>query len=178
MPRYVALLRGINVGGRRKVAMADLRALATELGWKSVSSHLNSGNLLFTADSEPGELSTLLERGIADRFGFEVPVVIRDVDQLRSALNRNPFAAGDPKQVQFAFLASKPGEQARDRLAAVASAVEQWNLADDILFVDYGEGLARSKLAAGLDRVLGVIATSRNLRTVQALAERLDPSTG
>lgn len=173
MARYVALLRGINVGGRRKVPMGDLRDLATDLGWSSVGTHLNSGNLIFSADARPVELITVLEQGIVDRFGFEAPVVIRDTDQLRAALAANPFPDGDPKQVQFAFLAEAPTDGAADRLATVASEVEQWDLSDEVLFVDFGGGLARSKLAAGLDRILGTVVTSRNLRTVQALAQML-----
>lgn len=176
MTRYVALLRGINVGGHRKVPMADLRDLATDLGWKSVTTHLNSGNLIFTADSPPDELITRLEQGISDRFGFAVPVVLRNAAQLDAALARNPFGDREPKQVQFAFLATTPDDAVRDRLTVSASAVEEWDLVGDVLFIDYRGGLARSKLAAGLDRVLGVLATSRNLRTVQALSERLGPT--
>lgn len=178
MSRYVALLRGINVGGHRKVPMAELRSLASDLGCESATTHLNSGNLIFSADTSPRELITRLEQGIFDRFGFAVPVVVRDTAQLDAALTRNPFRERDPKQVQFAFLAATPDSAVRDRLAVAASAVEEWDLADDVLFIDYRGGLARSKLAASLDRVLGVVATSRNLRTVQALAERLatDPA--
>jgi len=90
MVRAIALLRAVNVGGR-KLSMSELRALCSALGWRAVESYIQSGNLLFAADAEPGKLEAILEAAILDRFGMEVPVMVRTASAWASCLRRTRF---------------------------------------------------------------------------------------
>lgn len=168
MTRYVALLRAINVG-RRKVAMAELRKLAETAGMTGVRTHLNSGNLIVESDGDADSVRATLEPLIAERFGFEVPVIVRSVEQLRAALAANPFEAAVPSQMIINFCAASPPAAAVRKLRDLASEQESVAVAGDEIFIDYAGGLARSKLSASGDP--GVIATGRNLRTVRKLVE-------
>ncbi|MGB7961945.1 MAG: DUF1697 domain-containing protein, partial [Propionicimonas sp.] len=100
----VAWLRGVNVGGKQRVPMAELRAAAAGLGWTQVSTHLNSGNLLFRADAPAPKLATKLGTAITERFGLEVAVVVRSAAELEAVLAANPYPDGDPSQVCVAFV--------------------------------------------------------------------------
>lgn len=103
-PGLVAWLRGVNVGGNQRVPMAELRGVAAGLGWTQVSTHLNSGNLLFRADGRAAELAASLGTAIAERFGLKVGVVVRSAAELEAILAANPYPDGDPSQVCVAFV--------------------------------------------------------------------------
>ena len=112
---YVALLRGVNVGGRNRLAMADLRAILESLGHAHVRTYIQSGNAIFTTDAsgEAGSetaLASTIRAGIADRVGLEVDVIVRSRDDLAEALAAVPFRAADPKRLLIAFLAETPSE--------------------------------------------------------------------
>ena len=164
--RYVAFLRGINVGGRNTVSMPQLRALAEGLGHTEVRTYINSGNLLLSSTAGPAELTEGLERALSDELGLSIDVAVRSVDQLRAVLADNPYPEGNPSQVTVAFLTGPAPEGAEQRVAAVAAEHERFTLTGSEVWVDYGDGLAHSKLAAQFIRVLGVSATVRNVRTV------------
>lgn len=172
MTRYAVLLRGINVG-RRKVAMADLREVAEAAGFKDVRTHLNSGNLIIGSDHDAEKVRKLLEPAIAERFGFEVPVVVRTVDQLRAVLDANPFPDADPSRLIINFCATTPPADVLDRMARLATDAEPVAVVGEEVVVDFRDGIGRSKLAGAGDKVIGVTATGRNLRTVQKLVELL-----
>lgn len=171
MTRYLALLRGINVGKAKRVPMAGLRALAGDLGYADVATHLNSGNLLLTGDDDAATVASRLERGIEERFGLHADVVVRTAGQLAAALSANPFPDGDPSRVVIAFLAGLPAADAEAELAALAADDEPFLLTPTEAYVHFGHGQADSRLAARLAAVLGVSATARNLRTVAALVD-------
>ena len=173
MTRYVALLRGINVG-RRKVAMAELREIAEAAGFTEVRTHLNSGNLIVETDGGADSVRAALEPLINERFGIEVPVVVRSMKQLRATLAANPFDAANPSQLIIMFCAAKPPASALAKLLGLATDEETVAVHGKEIFVDYRGGLARSKLAAAGDRPTGVIATGRNVRTVQKLVELME----
>ncbi len=171
MTRYVALLRGINVGTAKRVAMPALREVATGLGYADVATHLSSGNLLVTTDENAPTVRSRLEQGIEDTFGLHADVVVRTAEQLTQAVEANPFPDGDPSRVTVAFLAAPPAADAEDKLAALATADEPYLFAGLEVYVEYGHGQAKSKLAAKFAAQLGVSATVRNLRTVTKLVE-------
>jgi uncharacterized protein (DUF1697 family) len=171
MTRYVALLRGINLG-RRKVGMAELREVAEAAGFDGVRTHLNSGNLIIETDGDAESVRTTLEPLIAERFGFEVPIVVRSVKQLKAALEANPFDAANPSQLIITFCSAKPSAAAVAKLRDLAADHEEIAVHGKEVFIDYRGGLARSKLATSGDT--GVIATGRNLRTVQRLVELME----
>lgn len=175
--RRVALLRGINLGGNRTIPMAGLRDLARRLGWTDVATHLQSGNLLFTAAAGDEEAAAQLVRAVRGEFGIDVDVVIRTGAQLRALLDAHPYADGDPSRVVVACADGPVGELAARRLNELASGGERVQVADTgtDVYAHFPEGQAASKLAAGLLAALRpVTGTARNLRTLTRIVELLD----
>lgn len=164
------LLRGINLGNRR-IPMPELKALATELGHTEVSTYIASGNLILTSAREPQDVVTELDKVIAQRYGFDVDCAIRSCAELAAAVAGNPFPDGDPKQVVVGFATSPVAAEAVDRMAALATPQERFEIAGREVYVDFAGGLARSKLAGQLGKAVGQSITTRNLRTVAKLAE-------
>lgn len=169
MGMHVALLRGINVGGGRKVPMAELRAVAEGLGLKRVRTLIASGNLIFEGEvSEPK-----LEEAVQSHFGFSVDVMIRTAAQWSAYVAGNPFpheAEAAPKFLHL-FIGKQPSaEAALEWLAARAAPEEKVAGQGDALWIYFGNGAGRSKLAAGAKPGLW---TGRNWRTVLAIEEML-----
>src|SRR5579863_9303243 len=110
MPTYVAMLRGVNVGGRTKLPMADLRAALVDMGFEDVATYIQSGNVVFRASSSPATLPAAIEEGIEAAFGLAVAVVLRTSTQLAAVVGHNPLTTGgrDPAKLHVTFLASKP----------------------------------------------------------------------
>lgn len=173
MTRFIALLRAVNVGGR-KVEMASLRALATHLGYDEVQTYVASGNLLFTTHGAPKTVAEQLEAAIAARFKMEVPVILRSATQWERYLD-GPFpdaAATEPNRVLLALSKAAPRKEAPIELAARAMNGESIVLAGDALWVHYPAGQAQTKLTPALvDKAMGSATTARNLNTVRKLAE-------
>ncbi|TCR22762.1 DUF1697 domain-containing protein [Streptomyces sp. BK205] len=174
---YAALLRGINVGGSRKVPMADLRMLMEGLGHSGVRSYLQSGQAVFTADHGDEEsLAAELTDAIEKRFGFTVDVIVRDHAYLKAVADNCPFPAAEleAKQLHVTYF-SAPVDA--DRFAEIDQAAylpEEFRLGDRALYLYVPDGLGRSKLAEHLSKPRlnkGVIATSRNWNTVVKLVE-------
>ncbi|MEU0669832.1 DUF1697 domain-containing protein [Streptomyces lavendulocolor] len=176
--RYAALLRGINVGGHKKVPMAQLRTLLTGLGHSDVTTYLQSGNAAFTSASGAGEdaLAEELTAAIEEHFGFRVDCLVRSGPYLRAVAEDCPFpAAGlEPKQLHVTYFS---GPVAPDRFAGLdlpAFLPEEIRLGDRALYLYAPEGLGRSRLAEALSRpalTKGVTATTRNWNTVVKLVE-------
>ena len=159
---YVALLRGINVGGHKQVKMEDLRRTFESLGYTNVRTVLQSGNVIFDAKSKPRDLESHLG----------TPVVLRTQDELRKVIAANPFpeeAESDPGHLLVVFLsAALPSDEV---LRATATPAEKFVVKGKELYIHFGEGAGRSKLAAVLtEKKLGVVPTARNWNTVQKLA--------
>jgi uncharacterized protein (DUF1697 family) len=173
MAHFVGLLRGINVGGSKKVPMADLRALAAGLGLGRVRTLIASGNLLFESEESPPELEARLEAAIAARFGFPVPVMVREAAQWRALTGANPFpdeAAQAPNLLMVTLGKRAPTAADVEALRARAAGRERAERGGGALWLWYGEG-GRSTLS--VTAVEGVW-TTRNWRTVARLGEMLD----
>ncbi|MER5304409.1 DUF1697 domain-containing protein [Streptomyces lasiicapitis] len=177
---YAALLRGINVGGSRKVPMARLRALLEGLGHGDVRTHLQSGNAVFTADhGDEDSLAAELGEALEREFGFTVQVLVRDAAYLKAVAESCPFPADtlEGKQLHVTYFSAPV---AADRFAGVDQAAflpEEFRLGDRALYLYAPEGLGRSKLGETLMRpalTKGLIATSRNWNTVTKLVEMTD----
>ncbi len=180
MNRYIALLRGINVGGHNKIPMAELRALCGKIGLGDVRSYIQSGNLVFTAGDAGADLETTLESAIEQRFGLSIPVIVRTAKDWRCYLGGNPFpeaSLAEPSLVALALSRNAPDASTAEQLAARAANDERVEQVGDAIWIHYPQGSARSKLTPTvLDRVVGSAVTARNWRTVQkldALAESL-----
>ena len=183
MPTYLALLRGINVGGRNKVAMADLRQLAESLGHGDVATYIQSGNLVFSsAEADTGALADALEQGIADRLGVQSAVVVLSRAELARAIADNPFGSEpDPRRVHAVFRRDHHSPEAVrvvDRLqqkSREAGSADQAVIVDRTLFLHTPDGYGRSDLAAQLFRSSAQAAgTARNWATVTKLMAMLD----
>ncbi|MFG2193430.1 DUF1697 domain-containing protein [Streptomyces sp. NPDC048639] len=178
MTTYVALLRGINVGGHKKVPMADLRDLLTGLGHGGVRTLLQSGNAVFTSDErDTGRLLAGLEKAIAGRFGFEVACLVLSAGELRAIADRNPFPPSsiEPSKMFVTFLS---GPVDPERLAHIDPQVhlpDEFRVGERELFLRCPNGIGRSKLAEVLGRTdLGLTATVRNWNTVTKLLAMTD----
>ncbi|GAB3928089.1 hypothetical protein GCM10011575_11490 [Microlunatus endophyticus] len=170
MTRYVVLLRGINLG-KRRIPMPELKALAAELGHTEVSTYIASGNLILSSDRRPTAIAAELDEAIAQRYGFDVDCAIRTAAELAAVVATNPFPQGDPKQVTVGFAATAIEKAADQRIAALASPDERFQIAGREVYVDFAGGLARSKLAVQLGKAVGQPITTRNARTVASLSE-------
>lgn len=172
---FVALLRGVNVGGHGRVPMAELRSLCEELGWSGVRTYIQSGNLAFRAEGAPAELERALEEGVRRRFGLEVPVIVRAAAEWPAYVAGNPFpeaSAREPNLVMLALAKAPPRTGAVEGLRERAAGGERVEQVGDALWLHYAAGAGRSKLTPGLlDRVVGSPVTTRNWRTVLALDE-------
>ena len=183
MPRYLALLRGINVGGRNKVAMADLRDLATALGHTEVATYIQSGNMVFTsAKTSVTRLADALEAEITSRLGVRPAVVVLSAPQLAQVIADNPFPdETNPKYLHAVFRRDVVDASG---IAAVAAAVERARdsgsrdeaaVVGRTLFLRTPDGLGRSELAAQLARSsVQSTGTARNWATVTKLMAMLE----
>ena len=175
--RYAALLRGINVGGSRKVPMAELRTLLEGLGHDGVRTHLQSGQAVFASghgdeESLAAELAAAVER----HFGFAVDVIVRDHAYLKGIVEACPFPAAElePKQLHVTYFSAPVTPERFTEVDRAAYLPEDFRLGDRALYLYAPDGLGRSKLAEHLAKPRvnkGVVATSRNWNTVRKLAE-------
>ena len=169
MARYVALLRGINVGGKHKVPMKDLKATFESLGFADVATFIQSGNVVFTAAKAPGLAP--IEKSLGEAFGFAIPVILRSGAELAKAIKQNPFPDADPNTVHVGFMAEAPAPAAVKGFDAEKFLPERFAVKGTDLYLHLPNGMGRAKLPPALDRALKVATTVRNWRTVTALAE-------
>jgi uncharacterized protein (DUF1697 family) len=176
--RLVALLRGINVGRKRRLPMAELRTLAVELGLQDPSTYLQSGNLLLASTGARDEVAAALERGLADRFGLhDVDVLLRSGEELARIVTSDPYLAEGAEEAHLAvaYLGGRPAAPVEELLDARAVTPERFRVTPtgDVA-VHCPDGFHRAKLTnATIERRLGVRSTLRNWRTTVALQERL-----
>jgi uncharacterized protein (DUF1697 family) len=177
MPRQIVLLRGVNVGGSRRLPMAALRELLTGLGYEDVATYLQSGNVVLTSDLAPDELARRLQTAIADGLGVDPQVVVRTRAELAAVVDGNPLSGVeiDPKRFQVSFLSAAPDAEVVRALEAADVAPERVAIRGREVYAWHPEGVQNSPLAKLLtDRRLGVIATARNWNTVTKLLELAD----
>ena len=176
MGRHVALLRAVNVGGR-KLPMAELRALCAGIGWRDAATYIQSGNVVFSAEAPREGLEAQLEAGIAARFGMDVPVIVRSAEQWRTYAPACPFpnaAKAEPNRLMILLSKRAPLPDAEAALRARAAEHERVAIAGDALWIHFADGSARSRLTPSLiDRLVGSPATSRNHNTLVKLGEML-----
>lgn len=172
MSVHVVLLRGINVGRNNRIAMADLRGLLGDLGYRDVATHLQSGNAVVTSDDEgPEAVAAAVSAGLRERFGLEVPAVVRTAEEFAAAVAANPLEVGDPSRFLVLFCSGTldtaalsgldPAEYPRERLAVTATEA----------YTVHEEGLRFARLPDVVARHADGVVTGRNWRTVLKLAE-------
>ena len=177
MGKFVALLRSINVSGKNKVPMAELRTLCEGLGWAEVDTYIQSGNVVFGAAGEAAARETALEEAISAQFGISIPVIARSASQWPAYVSGNPFpqaAEQEPNRLMLCLSKRPPNPDAADLLQERARDGEQVKLVGDALWVHFPGGAGTSRLSPALfDRLAGSPVTSRNWRTVLKLQEML-----
>jgi uncharacterized protein (DUF1697 family) len=170
--RFVALLRGINVGRAHQLGMPRLTELLTGRGYGNVRTHLRSGNVVLDSDLSEAELAADLSGAIEQEFGFDVPVVVRTGAEVAAVVAGDPFAtvATDPARYLVTFLPEPPAAAAVDALPPAASG--EYLVRGRELYLWLPDGIANTPLAGWKwDRLLGVAGTGRNWNTVRKLAE-------
>ncbi len=178
MPRYLALLGSINVGGNR-LAMADLRAAFEAEGFSSVETVVSSGNVLFDHPERPDEgLEEKLGLMMHDRFGFDSVALVRSRAALAAAIADNPFAAdGEEQFVHTLFLDGQPEPEDFARLDRERTGPERLAMGDRALHIDYCAGVGESKLVgAFIERRLHLRGTARNMRSMRRILAKMDES--
>jgi len=177
MARYAVFLRGINVGGNKKIGMADLRSLLADLGYSDVATLLQSGNAVVTsAERSPAKVARTIEAGIADRFGMIVACFVRTPTELQAVLDLDPFAgiADNPSRYLVLFLDEKPPADLGERLDPAAYAPEEFRLGEREVYLWLPNGQADAKLSEFLlGKKSGLHATGRNWNTITKVAALL-----
>jgi uncharacterized protein (DUF1697 family) len=174
MPIYIAMLRGINVGGHHRIKMDQLRASLEALGLQQVKTYIQSGNVVFqAAKSSPAALSTKIEKQILSQFGFSASVISRTVDEIKNTIKNNPFLNQpdiDPEKLHVAFLSDAASPAALKKLAGLTLAPDQSRCLGKEVYLYFPNGVSGSSLwKHPLDGVLSVVTTTRNWKTVNTL---------
>lgn len=172
MSRRVVLVRAVNVGGAT-LPMAELRAMAADLGATDVATYIASGNLVADVPGDPAAFDRALEKAIEDRFGYFREAISRSRDELVTALEAHPFEVVEPKYSYISFMLSAPTKKAIAAAADVPTGEDRWQVIGRELHLRYAHGAGRAELKeAQLVRALGRIpSTARNLNTVRKLIE-------
>lgn len=174
MKTWIALLRGINVGGNNILPMKKLRAFLEAMGLENVRTFIQSGNCVFeAADTDASVLADRIAERIEQNFEFRPAVMVLEKSDLESAIKNNPFAkiADEPKCVHFSFLKTPALNPDLEAIRLLQKETEQFELTENVFYLYAPDGIGRSKLAAQAEKKLGVPATARNLRAVLKLAE-------
>lgn len=174
MKTYIALLRGINVSGQKKILMEDLRSLLSKLGFKDLKTYIQSGNIIFKyKKTAPEKLAALIENAILDHYKFKVPVVIRTVDELVAALDKNPFTKEPDinlKGIYIAFLDNAPDDKDIAQITQLQYLPDRYHIDGNHVHIHYSLGAGDTKLTNNFfEKKLKRNATSRNLNTVNEL---------
>jgi uncharacterized protein (DUF1697 family) len=179
--RQVAFLKGINVGGHRRMSMTELREVLKGLGYQGVETYLQSGNVVLESDAPPDRVAREIEEAIRKRFGVDVPVIVRTGEELAAIVARNPLAkvAHDPKRYLVTFLSAEPPPDRVRQVTAIDVSPEQVVFDGREVRSWHPNGIHRSPLAQLLtEQRLGVCASARNWATVTSLLDlvkRRDP---
>ncbi|WP_299114441.1 DUF1697 domain-containing protein [uncultured Winogradskyella sp.] len=176
MRTYIALLRGINVGGHKKVPMAELRALLTTSGLENVKTYIQTGNVIFQSLSNDTKiLESEIKQSILDHFGFEVSVLVRTRTQLKKIFDDCPFPEAKKVNSYFAILSVYPKEDLIKEAYEKSYDNEEYQIINDCLYFYCANGYGNAKFNLNFfERKLNVSATSRNYKTMVKLLSLSD----
>lgn len=174
MPVLIALLRGVNLGGHNRIAMAELRKLCEPLKFRDAQTYLQSGNLIFTtAERDNRQIAAKLQNAIQRRFACRPEIILRTQPELAEVVRASPFTQRrglDPAKLLVSFLSGEPSPEARARLDELKGFPEEFCAMRRELYIYFPNGLGKSRFPwATLHRLLGVEATGRNWNTVLKL---------
>jgi uncharacterized protein (DUF1697 family) len=171
---YIALFRGLNVGGKNILPMKELVAVLEDLGCRHIKTYIQSENAVFLSnENDASRLSNRISGEIRKRRGFEPKVLLLELEDIERAITENPFAGAEtnPKALHVGFLASAPRNPNLKILESLKKDSERFLLIDKVFYLYAPEGVGRSKLARNAENLLGVMMTDRNWRTVTKIYE-------
>jgi uncharacterized protein (DUF1697 family) len=177
MAIYISMLRGINVSGQKKILMPDLKKVYEQLGFSKVITHIQSGNVIFSADKNlpTGVLSALIKEAILEKFGFKVPVIIRTVSEIEAVISANPFVAEagiNWKKLYVTFLDEEPQSTDIEKIRPFNSLPDKFHFNRREIYLNCASGYGTTKLSnTFFENKLKVKATTRNWNTVNKLLE-------
>ena len=176
MAVIISMLRGVNVGGHNKIKMEALRALYESMKLRDAQTYVQSGNVIFRTDERDiPRLAKRIEDGIERNFGFRPNVILRTAAEMREVVARNPFAKRrgiEPSKLLVSFLASDPGEEAREKVRQMKCDPEELRIEGRELYIYFPNGIGRSKLSlARLEKTLKTPGTGRNWNSVTKMLE-------
>jgi len=168
---YVALLRGINVGGHKKILMADLKALFETIGFTEIQTYIQSGNVVFSSEKED-DLADKITAAIESKYSFNVPILIKKASEMAQILSKCPFSAEKMEKSYFILLQENPSVENLEEATALSSPDEEFHIIDDCVYIYYSKGAGKAKLGINFfEKELKVNATARNYRTMAKLLE-------
>ena len=169
MKRFIILLRGINVSGKNKTPMSDLRVLLNELQFQNVQTYIQSGNIILDSSKNKVTVCQIIKEGIKSKFGYDVPVFARTISEWEKVIKRYPFSLEDEKIVAFAFLSKITKETI---LEVKNIGEDKYKIVNDVVYLNCPSGFGSTKLTNNvIEKKLDIIATTRNLRTTLKLLE-------
>lgn len=174
MKTYIAMLRGINVSGQKKIKMAELRAHLAELDFQNVQTYIQSGNIIFQyADTPHPELEEMIHNKIKEKYGFEVPTLVKQAEDFGYVIQNNPFLEEPEKDIKrqyITFLAETPAREHANNINAEDYLPEEYVLDGDVIFFFSPSGYGRARMNNNFfEKKLKVKATTRNWKTVNKL---------
>jgi len=177
MQTYIGLLRGINVSGQKKIKMADLKIMFEDLGFTSVITYIQSGNVFFKSEEKELEvIEDVIKKGIANTFGYDVPVLILTSETIQTIYKENPYLDRinngeiEDKKMYFTLFSTSPDQEKIDVLQQQSYGEEEFIITSKVVYFFAANGYGKTKLTNNFfEKKLGVNATTRNLKTMVAL---------
>lgn len=180
MSKYISLLRGINVGGRRKILMVDLKEVYKQLGFSNVQTYIQSGNVWFETKSneKPENIATQIAKSIKEKYDFEVPAILRSTEEMSKILDDNPFLKEenvDIKKLHVTFLADMSNESELEAIKTFNYEPDRFEIIGKEVFIYCEDKYHKSKLSnTFFEKKLKVTTTTRNWKTVGKLVELMN----
>lgn len=169
MKTYIVLLRGINVSGKNKLPMKDLREMLEKMKFKNVSTYIQSGNILLQSNSSKSEIAQIIHESINTKFGYSIPVIVRTPEEWKKAIDNYPFSLENEKIVAFSFLENRVDHE---EIEVKGINDDQYEIVNDVVYLYCPSGFGKTKLTNNIiEKKLEVAATTRNLRTTLKMLE-------
>jgi len=179
MKKFIALLRGINVSGQKKIKMSDLKSLFEEIGFQNVETYIQSGNVIFSSKENSGEkLKSKISSGIKRKFGFDVQIVILAPKEIEYTFKNNPFIKKkkEIERLYVTFLSNTPSKENIQKLNSIDYSPEEYIIDEKLIYLFLPNGAGNAKLSNNLfENKLKLNATTRNWKTVKTLSELITP---
>jgi uncharacterized protein (DUF1697 family) len=180
MAKYILILRGINVGANRKVPMADLKVLCAKLRLQNLQTYIQSGNVVFELPQPESvsELENRLQKAFTETFGFDIPVIVRTIQEIEESITNNPFLKEkdvDVDKLHLTFLKEEPSPELLEKTKALQFLPDRFEIIGRDVFVYCENGYGRTKITNDFfEKKLKVQSTTRNWKTVMKLHEMIN----